>query len=104
MLLPWSVKHKERIRQLEAEFLCLKNERVERFVLRCFQGSDADIDFYTGLPTVGVLCTFNISSSTYIRAHTRQPTLPFGRCLGIVLTPDSNTRTSSVEGVLHNSC
>lgn len=78
----------------------MKSERVERFVLRRFQGSNADVDFYTGLPTVGVLCTFNISSSTYIGTHTRQPTLPFGGCLGIVLTPNSSTRTSSVVGVL----
>lgn len=26
--------------------------------------------------------------------------LTFGGCLGIVLTPDSNTQTTSVEGVL----
>ena len=53
------LKHEERIMQLEAEVLRLKTEYVERFGVKRFQGSDADINFYTGLPTFGVfMCIY----------------------------------------------
>ena len=52
-------KHEERIMELEAEVLRLKTEYVERFGVKRFQGSDADISFYTGLPTFGVfMCIY----------------------------------------------
>ena len=38
----------------------MKRERVERFGVRRFQGSDKDLRFYTGLPTYNIfLCLFN---------------------------------------------
>lgn len=48
------------IEELRAEIKCLKEEKVERFGLRRFMGSDEDIRFYTGLPTYKTfLCLFN---------------------------------------------
>ena len=38
----------------------MKRERVERFGVKRFQGSDKDFRFYTGLPTYNIfLCLFN---------------------------------------------
>ena len=37
----------------------MKTEYVERFGVKRFQGSNADINFYTGLPTFGVfMCIY----------------------------------------------
>lgn len=52
-------KHEERIMQLQADVLRLEEEvrtlTSQRFLLKRFEGSDADIQFYTGLSSYPVL-------------------------------------------------
>ena len=53
-------EREKRLEKLEEELAMLKAERVERFGVKRFQGSDEDIRFYTGLPTYKIfLCLFN---------------------------------------------
>ena len=51
--------------QLEAEDLRLKTEYVERFGVKRFQGSDANINFYTGLPAYIDLSNLFLVSFVY---------------------------------------
>ena len=70
------------IKQLQEEVEQLKRERVERFGLRRFMGSDDDIRFYTGLPTYNILlCLFNfivpmLSHLHLLRTDRKRTTIP----------------------------
>ena len=48
-------KRDETIKELKKEIEVLKAEKVETFGLQRFMGSNADIHFYTGLPSYVVL-------------------------------------------------
>ena len=55
-------KHEEQIAQLQADVLRLEEVKTllsQRFCLKRFEGSDSDIQFYTGLPSYPVfMCLY----------------------------------------------
>ena len=64
-------EREKRIEKLEEELAMLKADRVERFGVKRFQGSDEDIRFYTGLPTYRIfLCLFNFIICHYLTTCT----------------------------------
>ena len=80
-------------KELEEEIATMERERVERFGVKRFQGSDKDFRFYTGLPTYNILlCLFNfiaplLSHLYIIRSDTKhdhtstlRPYKPIPRC------------------------